>query len=69
MGTMTAKASKSMDQCFQWLKRRDAQCQFKYLWQKGILNRADYASKHYAPKHHKHVQPFYVFKWDAPLAQ
>jgi hypothetical protein len=32
MGTMTAKASKSIDQCFHWLKRRDAQCQFKYLW-------------------------------------
>ncbi len=32
MGTMTAKASKSMDQHFHWLKCHDAQCQFKYLW-------------------------------------
>jgi hypothetical protein len=55
MGTMTAKASKSMDQRFHWLKCRDAQRQFKYLWQKGILNQADYASKHHAPKHHKQV--------------
>jgi hypothetical protein len=31
MGTMTAKASKSMDQRFHWLKCHDAQCQFKYL--------------------------------------
>jgi hypothetical protein len=38
MGTKTAKASKSMDQCIHWLKCHDAQCQFKYLWQKGILN-------------------------------
>jgi hypothetical protein len=38
MGTMTAQASKPMDQCFHWLKYRDAQCQFKYLWQIGILN-------------------------------
>ncbi len=38
MGTMTAKASKSMDQLIHWLKCRDAQCQFKYLWQMGILN-------------------------------
>jgi hypothetical protein len=32
MGTMTAKASKSMDQCFHWLKCCDAQSQLKYLW-------------------------------------
>jgi hypothetical protein len=38
MGTMIAKASKSMDQRFHWLKSRDAQRQFKYLWQKSILN-------------------------------
>jgi hypothetical protein len=69
MGTMTAKASKSMDQRFHWLKCRDAQCQFKYLWQKGILNRADHASKHHAPQHHKRVQPFYVFNCNAPPAQ
>jgi hypothetical protein len=69
MGTMTAKASKSMDQRFHWLKCCDSQCQIKYLWQKGIHNQANYASKHHAPKHHKHVQPFYVFDCDAPLAQ
>ena len=69
IGTMTAKASKSMDQPFHWLKCHDAQCQFKYLWQKGILNQANYASKHHAPKHHKRVQPFYVFDCDAPSAQ
>jgi hypothetical protein len=32
MGTMTPKASKSMDQCFHWLKCCHAQCQFLYLW-------------------------------------
>jgi hypothetical protein len=30
MGTMTPKASKSMDQCFHWLKCRHAQHQFTY---------------------------------------
>jgi hypothetical protein len=34
IGTMTAKASKSMDQCFHRLNFHDAQHQFKYLWQK-----------------------------------
>jgi hypothetical protein len=69
MGTMTAKPSKSMDQHFHWLKCCDAQYQFKYLWQKGILNQADYASKHHAPKHCNCVQPFYVFDSDTPQAQ
>jgi len=67
MGTMTPKASKSMDQRFHWLKCRNAQRQFTYLWRKGILNRADYASKHHHPKHHQLVRPFYVFDSIAPL--
>jgi hypothetical protein len=66
MGTMTAKASKYTDQP---LKFRDAQHQIKYLWRKGILNQANYASKHHASKHHKRVQPLYVFNCDAPPAQ
>jgi hypothetical protein len=69
IGTMTPKASKSMDQHFHWLKYRDAQHQFQYLWHKGILNRANYASKHHAPNHHQQVCPFNVFDSDAPLAQ
>jgi hypothetical protein len=69
MGTMKAKASKSMYQRFHWLKCRDAQRQFKYLWRKGILNRADYASKHHAPQHHKRVQSFHVIDCNAPPAQ
>ena len=60
MGTMTPKASKSMDQRFHWLKCRDAQRQFTYLWRRGSLNRADYASKHHPAQHHKAVRPFYV---------
>jgi hypothetical protein len=67
MGTMTPKASKSMDQRFHWLKCRNAQRQFQYLWHKGILNRANYASKHHHPKHHQLVHPFYVLDSIAPL--
>jgi hypothetical protein len=58
-----------MDQRFHWLKCCDAQRQFKYLWRKGILNQANYASKHHAPKHQQHVQPFYVFDCVATPAQ
>jgi hypothetical protein len=60
VGTMTPKASKSMDQRFHWLKCPSAQRQFLYLWPRGILNRADYTSKHHAPKHHQAVHPFYI---------
>jgi hypothetical protein len=58
MGTMTPRASKSMDKCFHWLKCWHAQCQFQCLWQKGILNCTDFSSKHHAPKHHQNVCPF-----------
>ena len=64
MGTMTPKASKSNDQRFNWLKCRNAQRQFKYLWRKGILNRADYTSKHHPARHHQNVRKFYVFDSD-----
>jgi len=69
LGTMTPKASKSNDQRFNWLKCRNAQRQFKYLWRKGILNRADYASKHHPARHHQNVRPFYVFDSDRLPAQ
>jgi hypothetical protein len=60
MGTMTPKASKSMDQCFRWLKCHNAQCQFLYLWRRGINNQADCASKHHPAKHHQAIRPFYI---------
>jgi hypothetical protein len=61
MGTMTPKASKLMDQHFCRLKCWHAQCQFQYLWRKGVLNRANYSSQHHSPKHHQNVCPFFVF--------
>jgi hypothetical protein len=57
---MIPKASKSMDMRFQWLKCRRAQSLFRYLWARGIKNRADYPSKHHQPKHHVRVRPNYV---------
>jgi hypothetical protein len=61
VGTMTPKASKLMDQRFHWLKCRSVQCQLLYLWRHGILNRANYTSKHHEPKHHQAVCPFFIF--------
>jgi hypothetical protein len=36
---------------------------------KGSLNQANNASKHHTPKHHKQVQPFYVFDCNTTPAQ
>ena len=60
MDKMIPKASKSMDMRFQWLKCRRAQRLFKFLWARGIKNRADYPSKHHHPSHHMRVRPEYV---------
>jgi hypothetical protein len=60
MGTMTPKASKLMDQCFHSLKCHNAQNQSLYLWRCGIVNCANYASKHHPEKHHQAVHPFYI---------
>jgi hypothetical protein len=60
MKTMTPKSSKSMDQRFHWLKCRNAQSQFLYLWHRGTNNCAGYASKHHPAKHHQAVHPFYI---------
>jgi hypothetical protein len=69
MGNMTPTASKSNDQRFNWLKCHNAQRQFKYLWRKGILNRADYTSKHHLERHHQTIRPFYVFNGNQLSAQ
>jgi hypothetical protein len=53
MGTMTPKASKSMDQHFHWLKCCLTQCQHLYLWQCGINNRASYAANIIRPNTNK----------------
>jgi hypothetical protein len=60
MGTMIPKASKSIDQQFHWLECPNAQCQFLYLWRRGIDNCANYASKHHPAKHHQAVCLFYI---------
>ena len=69
MGTMTPKTSKSNNQWFNWLKCHNAQRQFIYLRRKGILNHADYTSKHHPPRHHQKVRKFYVFDSDQLLEQ
>ena len=64
MGTMPPKASKSIDQRINWLKCRNAQRQFKYLWQKGILNQPTMTANTTQHDTIKNNRPFYVFDSD-----
>ena len=60
MGLMTPKASKPNNMQFHWLKCCRAQSLFLYLWHKGALNQAEYASKHHALAHHSKMRDFFV---------
>ncbi|KAL7476354.1 hypothetical protein ACHAW6_002224, partial [Cyclotella cf. meneghiniana] len=63
---MIPRASKAMDMRFQWLKCRRAQQQFRFLWAKSQLNRADYPSKHHPPSHHLKMRSQYVHEHVLP---
>jgi len=51
------KALKAMDMRFHWLWCHDAQGQFRYYWQPGTQNLADYFTKHHPATHYKSVRP------------
>ena len=48
-----AKATKSVDMNFHWLRCRDSQGQFRYYWAPGTGNLGDYWTKHHPPSHHQ----------------
>jgi hypothetical protein len=54
------KRSKSWDMRYYWLRDRAAQSQFKFYWEKGVNNHADYPTKHHPTKHHRAVRPRYI---------
>ena len=57
MGTMASKSSKSNNMRFQWLKFREAQRLFVFLWARGPNNHSNYTSKHQHGPHHLNVRP------------
>ena len=65
--TMIPKAEKSYDMRFNYLKCREAQRQFDFIWRCGINNRADYHSKHHPVKHY--IETRHTFAVDMPLTQ
>ena len=63
--TMIPKRAKSYDLRFNWLKCREAQRQFKLIWKKGKLNRADFHTKNHPVHTYKQERGQYVL---APAA-
>ena len=57
---MRQKLSKAFDMKFYWMKDRISQKQFDLIWAKGILNKADYFTKHHPPWHHKKMRYKYL---------
>ena len=47
---------------YYWVKNRIKQKQFDLIWRKGVLNMADYFTKHHPPWHHKKMQYKYLHK-------
>ena len=58
--TMIPKAGKSYDMRFNWLKCREAQRQFDFIWRRGNTNRADYHSKKHLARHYVSQRPNFV---------
>ena len=45
---------------FYWIRDRVRQGQFRILWKKGILNKADYFTKHHPASHHQQIRSSYL---------
>jgi hypothetical protein len=58
--TIKQRRSKAMDMRFFWLQDREAQQHFKYYWDKGEGNLADYSTKHHSVNHHRTMRPVYL---------
>ena len=56
------KKSKAFDMRYHWINDRIEQNQFFLYWAQGILNRADYFTKHFPPAHHQHMRYQYLQK-------
>ena len=56
------KRTKGMDMRFHWLRDREAQGQFRFHWQPGKTNLADYFTKNHPPTHHVNVRTEFLTK-------
>ena len=58
--SMRQKLSKAFDMRFYWIRDRIQQGQFDLIWRKGILNMADYFTKHHPAWHHRNMRYKYL---------
>ena len=54
---ITPKATKAMDMRFHWLRDRECQQQFRWIWKRGSTLIADYYTKHHPASHHAATRP------------
>ena len=54
------RRSKAIDMRFYWIQDRVDQGQFQIYWAKGTDNLADYFTKHFNGKYHRHVRKNYL---------
>ena len=54
------KRLKSMDLRLHWLRCREAQGQFRFYWDKGTANWADYHTTHHPPCYHESQRPLHA---------
>ena len=60
------RRTKTIDMRYYWLQDQQAQQFFKFQWDKGCHNLADYFTKHHPPNHHTHVRTQYVLMSQPP---
>ena len=58
--TIVPNRLKSMDLRLHWLRCCKAQGQFRFFWDSGTNNWANYYTKHFAPIHHKSQRPLFA---------
>jgi hypothetical protein len=58
--TIVPQKIKSMDLCLWWLCCQESQQQFRYYWDKGSHNWADYHTKHHPPIYQEANRPIHA---------
>ena len=64
--TIKRQRSRSMEMRYFWLLDQEAQKMFKFLYQPGAENLADYPSKAHTGASHQHVRPYYLHQDNSP---
>ena len=58
--TVKKQCARSMEMRFFWVTDQVKQRFFNVQWQPGQENLADYFTKHFEPRHHLNVRPWYL---------